>query len=476
MLRVLFGIDTRSLAVFRVLLGSLLVADLCKRARSLTAHYTDAGVLPRSEIADLGAPPSFAFFHMLGGSPGFEAALFAVAAVLAALLIAGWRTRAVTVASFFLLMSLQQRNWLVIHAGDELLRFLVFWGMFLPLEERWSLDARRRRTPPRAVVCSVGSAALLLQTLLLYVVATHSKLQYDAWIDGRALAVVLEKASYAKPLGTWMLQHPELLRLATWGSVGFEGLAPVLLFVPWRTGPLRTVVVLAFVYFQTGIWLMLSIGLFQPIAMVAVVPFLPPWFWERLSERLGRPIGGAAREDSAPGGPFHRAAQAVCALALAYVVASNALHTSREIRHFPEPLRTVGATFLLDQRWHMFANADATLHGWFAVVGILEDGRPVDVVHHSARVSLERPELYALSFPNHNWRIYWSRIASERYAGFRPYLADYFCREWNGSSGDGMRIRELEILHVGDTRDGGAPARDPHPALLIRRRCAGAES
>ena len=43
----IFGADLRSLAVFRVVLALLVLADLANRATDLYKHYTDAGVLPQ---------------------------------------------------------------------------------------------------------------------------------------------------------------------------------------------------------------------------------------------------------------------------------------------------------------------------------------------------------------------------------------------------------------------------------------------
>src|SRR6188508_3787652 len=42
-----YGLDLRSLAVFRMGVGYLLLSDLVRRAFDLRAHYTDVGVLPR---------------------------------------------------------------------------------------------------------------------------------------------------------------------------------------------------------------------------------------------------------------------------------------------------------------------------------------------------------------------------------------------------------------------------------------------
>ena len=46
----LIAIDGRSLAMFRVGLGFILLVDVFRRMSSLEAHYTDFGVLPRSIV------------------------------------------------------------------------------------------------------------------------------------------------------------------------------------------------------------------------------------------------------------------------------------------------------------------------------------------------------------------------------------------------------------------------------------------
>ncbi len=46
----LFAIDIRSLALMRICLGLLLLTDLISRSRTLVAHYTDQGILPRKVL------------------------------------------------------------------------------------------------------------------------------------------------------------------------------------------------------------------------------------------------------------------------------------------------------------------------------------------------------------------------------------------------------------------------------------------
>jgi hypothetical protein len=47
-----YGLDLRSLALFRICLGALIVGDLIRRARDLRAFYTDFGVLPRAVLLE----------------------------------------------------------------------------------------------------------------------------------------------------------------------------------------------------------------------------------------------------------------------------------------------------------------------------------------------------------------------------------------------------------------------------------------
>src|SRR5262245_7739405 len=88
-----FGLDPRSLALFRIGLGLTLLVDLAGRWPDLVAHYTDDGVLPRS------ITPVYAIsIHGLDGSAAYEWLLFLLAAAFAVALVVGYRTQ---LATFF---------------------------------------------------------------------------------------------------------------------------------------------------------------------------------------------------------------------------------------------------------------------------------------------------------------------------------------------------------------------------------------
>ncbi|HBY80263.1 MAG TPA: hypothetical protein DEG47_25360, partial [Cyanobacteria bacterium UBA11148] len=92
----LFGLDLRSLAVFRIGLGLLLIIDLIDRSRDLNAHYTDFGILPRAPLIEKFLNPWFWSVHVFSGQALFQGILFVIAGLIALLLLIGYRTRLVT--------------------------------------------------------------------------------------------------------------------------------------------------------------------------------------------------------------------------------------------------------------------------------------------------------------------------------------------------------------------------------------------
>nr|MBP9821355.1 hypothetical protein [Candidatus Paceibacterota bacterium] len=145
-----FSLDYRSLAVLRISVGITILVDLLQRTVDFRAFYSDSGVLPRSELLRIGNHTWDISLHTASGLASFEAILFILASLFAIMLIAGYRTRLAIIASWFLLISLHFRNPMILQGGDIVLRVVVFWMMFLPLNKIWSLDRLLNRvTEPK---------------------------------------------------------------------------------------------------------------------------------------------------------------------------------------------------------------------------------------------------------------------------------------------------------------------------------------
>ncbi len=284
----LFGIDLRSLALFRIGLALLLLTDLLNRSTMLKAHYTDFGVLPLAVWRERFPYYWSVSIHLLDGSLAWQILVFLVAAVLAFFLLLGYQTRLATCLSWFLLISSHTRNPLVLQGGDTLLRLLLFWSMFLPLGARYSLDSLLRPSAPERPnpLVSMGTVALLLQICFVYWFGVGLKSHRIWWQEGSAVYYALSIDQYATLLGHFLLNFPALLRLLTYTTILIELLGPILAFSPIYTGPMRLGVVLIFVLFHLSLGLAMELGHFPYISIVGWWVFIPAWFWDHLFPRL----------------------------------------------------------------------------------------------------------------------------------------------------------------------------------------------
>ncbi|WP_458188682.1 HTTM domain-containing protein [Haladaptatus sp. NG-WS-4] len=272
------GIDTRALAALRISLGLLILADLFVRSRDLVAHYTDTRVLPRTALYEQFPGIARLSFHTVSGTAGGQAVLFLVAGGFALALLFGYRTRLVTLLSLVFLVSLQTRNPILLNAGDSVLRRLLFWSLFLPLGERWSVDSLRAERP-RGRVASVASAALLLQVVLVYTMNGALKLRGDLWVSGDAIAYVFSLDQLTVLLGGVLAQYLTLLGL-------FDRVCLVLVIssvlLVLLTGWSRAAFASLFVGMHPGMFLTMRLGLFPLVSMASLLPFFPGVVWERV--------------------------------------------------------------------------------------------------------------------------------------------------------------------------------------------------
>ncbi|HZP82829.1 MAG TPA: hypothetical protein VFB21_14410, partial [Chthonomonadaceae bacterium] len=217
----LFGIDVRTLALFRIGMGLLIIADLITRGVDMQALYTEAGVMPQAALSKFFSTHAIFSLHFLNGSLTAQVILFCIAGLFALALIIGYQTRWAAFVSWALMLSLQSRNPLVLTGGDNVFRVLMFWSLFLPLGACWSLDRALSKTPaqvPQRIV-SMGSAGLLLQVCIIYWFTALLKWGVT-WHDNTAVYYALSVDQYAKPLAYALLPHRDLLRFLT--------------FVTWR--------------------------------------------------------------------------------------------------------------------------------------------------------------------------------------------------------------------------------------------------
>jgi hypothetical protein len=469
----LFAVDLRSLAAFRIAVGTILLIDVAIRAGDFSAHYTEAGVLPLAALREtLGESTWRWSLYTLSPTDCWAAALLGLTALCGGLLVLGWWTRVATAAAWVLVLSVHNRVPVIINAGDTLLHALLLWAIFLPLGGRWSVDAwrrARRAVPARlgldlGTVCSPASAAILLQMVLLYVCSGFFKLGNDEWWEGMSLYYVMSFDAYARPAAAWMLQHPDLLAALTWGTVALEIGGPLAAFCPWWTGPIRLAVIASFVAFHLGIELTMTVGLFSWVSLAGWLLFVPPGFWERWAPRqelAAIPAEPATRETGriCPG---RVVVGAIVLVLLGFTVYWNATgFRSTDEKRRPQWTRAVMQVTGLRQEWRMFTRPPKH-DGWPRAVAKLVGGGEWDLLEDEPGFDWRRRDLPSSMAPNHRWRKFYSVLIGRRHSHLRPYFCRYLA--WRFEAAQEAEVQSVRLYQVQEIT--GAPGEEDR---LVRR-------
>ncbi len=486
----LLGCDLRSLAAFRIGMALVVLIDLSVRATDLRAMYTDHGVLPRSELLQM-----FDFLHrwplcvhLIGGSTWSQAALFLLTAAFALALLVGYHTRAATVAVWLMVSSLQLRNLFIGHGSDAQLRMMLFWGIFLPLGARCSVDSARRWVPQRderQQLLSVGTVALIAQIVIIYLSTGYAKSLYPQWRNGTAVGYVFDNEIWGTYIGHFLQHFPHLCAFLDYATLFLELAGPVLLFVPLFFGPLRTAVVAALIAMHAGFAIGMRVGIFPFTSIAALLCLLPGWFWEQAlprapwgqatfparvaSSRLFL-LGKSSLSPSSPSPrPFparSRVGEAVCAVFLVFLVMWNIGVVRDNTYTAPPQIAWLGDAVFLQQDWRMYSRV-STRTGWIVIPGTLRDGTQIDLFRlggpapdlslyrDGEGVSFERPASVLYRVKNYRWLGMMDRLIHYKRGDRQALLyGRYLCREWNARQHGDKQLESFQIV---------AMARDDHP-------------
>lgn len=288
----LFGLDLRSLALFRIGLALIIINDLIVRSGDLKAHYTDAGVLPQAALLDQFLKPWYWSVYAISGQPLVQGLLFLLTGLVALALLVGYRTKFATIISWALVISVQNRNPGINFAADDVLRALLFWAMFLPLGACYSVDSAlnssTHKLPKR--ILSGATVGLMVQQCFIYMFSAAFKTKSPVWWpEGSAVYYALNYDQYATQLGHLLLSSPPLLVFSTFSTFALEWVGPLFLFIPFHTAFFRTCTIVTFVLLHIGFGLTLHLGIFPALSVFSWLVFIPTEVWEAVAKRVSTP-------------------------------------------------------------------------------------------------------------------------------------------------------------------------------------------
>lgn len=288
-IRTTLSLDLRSLALYRFLMGLIIMADVVYRWPDLLDFYTDVGLVPRALFTgEMSMPWSFSL-HLANGSLNFITIMFAIQFVLGLMVCLGYKTPWAMFFSYVLNVSVHNRDWLVNNGGDDILRAILFISIFLPLNKCFSLDSaltEKTEEKPQEAHFSTWGLTFLLQAFVIYFVSFILK-DHNIWRkDFTGIFYASRLDIFTTPLGFWLREFPLFQKLSTIFTIYLECLGPLLLVFCavlgrfWWIG--RTLVVFLFWILHIGIIFSMWIGVFPYTCIVMWCLFLPAPFWDKI--------------------------------------------------------------------------------------------------------------------------------------------------------------------------------------------------
>ncbi len=245
-------VDRRTLGFTRILLGFYLILDLVRRTPDWLAMFSDRGILPSHVILFKPQSDNLSLFTAFS-SPGELWALWALGLAIYLSLLVGYKTKIAQVASLLFVTAMNGRVLLIENGGYVIQNLLLLWTCFLPLGDRFSVDAlraslrRRKETTIEALadrrgmenpqqsepVVSLTMLVILLQLSALYYFNVVHKTG-PAWKDGTAVHYVLYNDRMATPFVPFVRDYlpTPLVIFLTKTTMAFEAALPLCLLSP----------------------------------------------------------------------------------------------------------------------------------------------------------------------------------------------------------------------------------------------------
>jgi hypothetical protein len=418
----------------RIAVGIVLLIDLCIRSLSIKAFFTDAGVLPITILKQYNWYPTYFSLHAISGELWWQIILFLLNAFFICLLIFGYRAKVVTIICWIFLTSMQNRNPFILQGGDDLLRLLLFWGIFLPWGERYSIA---KNSIYKTSYFNLANIGYLLLPCSVFFFSALLKTSSEWRSEFTALYYALSLDQIRLPLGTFIYQFPNLLTVLTPIVFYIELIAPLLIIIPLVSKKARLVGIISITLLFVGIACTLYVGLFYIIGIVSLIGLLPAtvinWFELHFYKNKTQFIKPLQH------GIFAFKKIKMISVIKNYfiiVVISICLTINfTNLKNCPYQLSPIilqlSKTLKLEQNWGMFSPYILKDDGWFVYSGFNKQKKLIDIKHKKDWVSYKKPFPVVAEFESDRWRKFQENYIFNNNNYMRPFYCNYLIKEWN---------------------------------------------
>ncbi len=417
----------------RIAVALIVIADLLIRGSDLTAHYTNDGMWNTELIKNFGWNTGYWSLHALNGSYWWVFFLFGIHFIFAFFLLIGYKTKLSTIFVWLLLISMHNRNLFVLQSGDDLLRLLLFWGLFLPWNTCFSIDSKKKIVVKKQVIIPNFGYLILIASVYFFTVSL--KLSPEWHSEGTAIYYALSLEQMRLPfLGEWLYHKPAIMQKLTWFVYFAELVIPFLILFPSKKGYFRFIALLLLITLHTGIGLTLYVGLFYIINIISSIALIPSFVFDKLQNKISflkiKTINLFKKPNK-----FYKLKQISTNYFLVLIITFCLIFNLSSVKWFSYELRKefyypINA-LRLNQYWGMFSPSVLKTDGWFVYYGIDSLGRQWDLYKNQDYVDFTKPKNIVGMYKTDRWRKLAENMQSDNYTFLRPLYGKYILKQWN---------------------------------------------
>jgi hypothetical protein len=273
-------LDKKSLSLFRILLGLSFLYNILLIKWNYIQPILGGEMLPFELLDNISKGLDYSIFQWdILRSKGFITFwMYSFLATTVAFIL-GIYPRLMAVLMFIFQFNIMQGANAFVTGVDYLNLNLLTWGIFLPLNEHFSVLKSRKNRVPSLAICVV----LLLQIGCVYFFTFLFKYGIP-WKEGYAVKYMLMDALFAWGLADFFQNKKWFYESFNYFTLLIEAVVIVLIFMKWKWQMARSVAAISIIILHLMIWLNSDVGGFGIAGWAAAVVIIPNTWYARFEQ------------------------------------------------------------------------------------------------------------------------------------------------------------------------------------------------
>ena len=261
-------------SIFRICFGLLLCIIFIAYLPNWERFYDSSGII---SLHDKSIPhyqnPMSVFYLTEGKIPVIV--WWFIGFISAICFTIGFKTRIFTIILYILYTSMINRNYFIVFGEDNVIRMLLFYSCFAPLNYRLSIDSNLDRKLKRKEPDIWPIRLMQINIVLIYFFSTPCKLLYDpSWVNGTAIYWTVASNNWSRfPCPDLFYKCGGILtKLFSYGALFIEFSFPILVW--FKNTRLITLLLISAMHIGIGI-LIPNVMFFTTVMLCSFWVFVP---------------------------------------------------------------------------------------------------------------------------------------------------------------------------------------------------------